>query len=170
MAKHSIEKISRSKTPFFDVFGVEVRPRGRPTGAFLDYETSLEMPAAKYVEDRVEAGAVRARVKSRALAVLQALYPEELKAIYKAELALELERMGGTAYAGRPDAAAAGETRAKLISEDDAKAMPGSGLLPGETYWDWMNTYGSKDDAQWESEKVTVKANIDRVMKGGSDG
>lgn len=165
MTKPSLEEILESETPYLDVFGVELRPKGRPSGAFLDYDTSLEVPSANLVENREEARMMRARVKARALAVVQAVLGQEIKAIYKAELKLEIARMDAQpAEPGKKPKA-----RKKLISEEEAKSMPGSGLIPGETYWDWMQTMASKDDVQWASEKVTVKSNLEAVRKGGSN-
>lgn len=168
MPKVTIEDVLASETPYLDVFGVETRPKGRPSGAFNDYGTSLEMPSAAHVEDRAEAAAIRSRVKARALAVVQAVMGEQVRTIYKAELALELGRMSGQDFEGRPEATR--PKRRKLLSDEEVKTLPGSGLLPGETYWEWMNTYAEKDDVQWESEKTIVKANIERLRKGDHSG
>lgn len=136
----------------------------------MDYDVSLELPSARFVENRAEAVAIRSRVKARALAVVHAVMGPQVKQIYKAELALEIERLGNPDFEGRPEPAGPARERKKLLSEEEAKALPGSGLLPGETYWDWMETYSSKDDEQWSSEKVTVKKNLESVQKGASSG
>lgn len=164
-----MSEVLKSDTPYLDVFGVELRPKGRPAGAFLDYDTSLELPTAAVVEDRAEASAIRARVKARALAVLQAVHAEEMRAIYKAELKLEIARMKHEHFEGRPQPVGTAKKR-KLLSDDDVKAMPGSGYEPGTTYWEWMKTMSEKDDKQWASEKLVVKANMLKLRKGGHHG
>lgn len=169
LKKLTIEDLVGSETPYFDLFGTESRGAGRPSGSYLDYSTSMEIPSARAVPDRAEAKRIRNKIRHRATMVLQALFAEEMKKIYNAELRLELARLqtGGDGT-GRP-AAVAASTR-QLLSKDDAKKMPGSGLLPGETYWDWMKTFGDKDDEQWAQEKVTVAANIAAVQRGQSNG
>lgn len=168
MEKLTIEQLAESETPYLDVFGVESRPKGRPAGAYLDYDTSLELPAGRFIKDRAEAMAIRSRVRGKALAVVQAIFGEEVRAIYKAELALEMARLEESNFEPRPGVVK--PARKKLLSEEEAKMVPGSGLVPGETYWNWMQTYALKSDEQWAAEKLTVKANLERIMKGGSDG
>lgn len=167
MAKLTIDQIVKSDTPYFDVFGEETRKPGRPSGAVLDYGTTLELPARSAVPDRIEAQQIRSKVKARALAVLHAIHAEELREIYRAELALEIGRLGGESDPNRDPVA---PRRKVLISEEDAKAMPGSGFKPGETYWEWMQTFTDKDDETWQAEKATVKSNIERIKKGGRHG
>lgn len=169
MAKVTLKEVLKSLTPYLDVFGEEVRGRGRPAGAALDYETSLEVPSARAVPDRKLARQVRERVRRRAMSVLCAVHAEDLKTIYKAELVLELARMDAGDHS-RPKMAEAAQTRPNPISVEQARQMPGSGFEPGQTYWDWMKTFNEKDDDQWEREKVTVKKNISRLVKGTQSG
>jgi hypothetical protein len=167
VTKLTLEEVLRSQTPYLDVFGTETRGRGRPTGSALDYSTSLEVPSAKQVPDRDEARKIRETVKRRAEAVLAAVTGEQLREIYKAELVLELARRKANPEGGRQSPTTARKTS---MTVDEARGMPGSGLLPGETYWQWMETFNDKTDEQWAQEKITVKANVARVQRGTSDG
>jgi hypothetical protein len=167
LPKLTLDEVAKSPTPYLDVFGSEARGKGRPSGAALDYSTSLELPDGRLVPDRKEAAAIRERVKRRAQAVLQAVEAEKLREIYKAELVLELARIKKDPGSVRSQPSAARKT---VLSVEDAKKLPGSGLKPGETYWDWMETYGDKTDEQWAQEKITVKANVAKVQRGTSDG
>jgi hypothetical protein len=173
VAKVTLEEVAGSATPYFDVFGEDVRKRGRPVGSNLDYDTSLEMPTAKIIPDRTEAIRIRERIKRRALAVVQAVTAEEVRKIYRAELVLELARIGaGSDNGGR---AAANDLTPRKASSgpipvETAKQLPGSGYEPGQTYWEWMKTYNDKPDEQWAAEKAIVKKNLSRIMRGTSDG
>lgn len=165
VTKLTIEDVSSSDTPYLDVFGVEVRKRGRPEGSLMDYSTSLHLPPEHKVPNREAARKMRARVEQRSLRILKAVMGEELKKIYTAELKLELERVDPDSLEGSEDTNPA-KKPVKRLSMDDAKKLPGSGLLEGETYHDWMKTFNDKDDDQWKTEKAKVIENIRRLMKG----
>jgi hypothetical protein len=169
VAKVTLEDAVKSATPYLDVFGEDVRKRGRPAGSNLDYDTSLEMPSAKVIPDRRLAKQVRDRVQGRAVAVVSAVMAEELKRIYKAELALELARIGAEYDGGRPEPIAP-RGHASPVPADQARQMPGSGFEPGQTYWEWMKTYNDKTDEQWAAEKKIVQKNISRIVKGTNHG
>lgn len=170
MPELTIDEIIESDTPYLDVFGVEVRSRGRRDGDFLDFSTSLNMPPGHKVPNREEARKMRARVRGRALAVLEKVYAKELKAIYKAELDLELDRVDPERLEGSGAKAKKTTKKRIRVSEADAKATPGSGYLPGQTYSEWMATYTQKGDAEWDIEKPVAKENLRKIMKGESDG
>ena len=161
----TIEDISSSDTPYLDVFGVETRKRGRPEGAFMDYSKSLHLPPEHKVPNREAARKLRAKIRARALTVLEAVMAEELKKIYNAEMKLELERIDPDLLEVSGEEAPKKAT-VKRITMEEAKQMPGSGFLPGETYAEWMSTFNDKDDEQWKTEKTKVKANIQKLMKG----
>lgn len=170
MAKVTIKEILSSLTPYLDVFGTEVRGRGRPAGTALDYEKSLEVPSARAIPDRQLAKQVRERVRRRAVSVLCSIHAEDLKTIYKAELVLELARIDA-GDASRPErTTAAAGTQPGPISVEQARQLPGSGFEPGTTYWEWMKTFNDKPDDQWATEKTQVKKNISRLVRGTTNG
>jgi len=169
VTKLTIEDISSSSTPYLDVFGVETRKRGRPDGSTMDYSKSLHLPPEHKVPNRTAARKLRAKVKARSLAVLEAVMAEELKKIYAAEMALELERIDPDLLEGSGEDEPKKST-VKRITMDDAKKLPGSGFLEGQTYWEWMETFNDKADDQWKTEKAKVTENIRRLMKGSSHG
>lgn len=169
VAKVALKDVVKSLTPYLDVFGEEVRKRGRPAGVALDYETSLEVPSAKAVPDRKLAKQIREKVRRRAVSVLCAVHAEDLKQIYKAELVLELARMD-SGDVDRSRVAGAEQSRPDPISVEQARRLPGSGFLPSETYWDWMATFNDKPDDQWAAEKAQVKKSISKLVRGTHNG